>query len=99
MPQYKFTEQAEHDLGGIIDFTILQWGQSQALKYVDGLEELLGSLAGSPVLGTKKDELYKGLLSFPYVSHVLFYVENADGITVIRILHKRMDSKKQLSGM
>ena len=97
MPHYKFTGQAERDLEAIVEFTLENWGQSQATKYVDGLEALLASLALTPSLGVSKDEIFKGLLSFPYVSHVVFYIKDNDGVTVIRILHKRMDTKKHLS--
>ena len=41
MPRYKFTEHAERDLDAIVEHTLENWGQSQAVKYVDGLEALL----------------------------------------------------------
>ena len=97
MPHYKFTEQAEHDLDAIVEYTLENWGQSQAIKYVDGLEALLVNLALTPSLGVSQDGVFKDLLSFPYVSHVVYYVKNLDGVTVIRILHKRMDTKRHLS--
>jgi toxin ParE1/3/4 len=56
MPHYKFTEQAEHDLDAIIEYTLENWGQSQAVKYVDGLETLLVNLALTPSLGVSQDE-------------------------------------------
>lgn len=98
MPDYKFTEQAERDLDAIIEYTLENWGQSQAVKYLDGLETLLGNLALTPLLGVNQDGIFKDLLSFPYVSHVVFYVKSHDGVTVIRILHKRMNTKRHISG-
>ena len=97
MPHYKFTEHAERDLDTIVEYTLENWGQSQAVKYVDGLEVLLGNLALEPLLGTNQDGIFNDLLSFPYDSHVVYYVKNTDGITVIRLLHKRMDKKRHLS--
>ncbi len=41
MPRYKFTGHAEHDLDAIVEYTLKNWGQAQAIKYVDGLEALL----------------------------------------------------------
>lgn len=96
MPHYKFTEQAECDLDAIVEYTLENWGQSQAVKYVDGLEALLGNLAFTPSLGLSQDGIFKDLLSFPYVSHVVYYMKNPNGVTVIRILHKRMDTKRHL---
>lgn len=97
MPHYKFTEQAERDLDAIIEHTLKNWGQSQALKYVDGLEGLLGKFAHEPSLGINQDRIFKDLLSFPYVSHIVYYVKNMDGVTVMRLLHKRMDTKRHFS--
>lgn len=97
MPRYKFTEHAERDLNAIVEHTLENWGQSQAVKFVDGLEALLGKLALEPSLGTNQDGIFKDLLSFPYVSHVVYFVKNTEGITVIRLLHKRMDKKRHLS--
>jgi toxin ParE1/3/4 len=72
MSNYKFTDQAERDLNAIVDYTLENWGQSQAIKYVDGLEALLANLAFAPALGLNQDGIFKGLFSFPYVSHVVY---------------------------
>ncbi len=94
MPEYQFTPEAKNDLQSIIDYTIEHWGKKQAHKYIDGLEELAANLAENPGLGTDRNQLTHGLVSFPYVSHVLYYVVQEHGITIIRILHKSMDSKQ-----
>lgn len=44
----------------------------------------------------RRDALFAGLLSFPYLSHILYYVEQPHGITIIRVLHKRMDPERHL---
>jgi len=91
-----FTEKAEHDLQDIIDYTLQQWGASQAYQYIDGLENQGQLLANNPNLGIQRDAIYKGLLSFPYESHILFYVKNSSGITIIRVLHQSMGPLKHL---
>ncbi len=96
MPDYRFTPEAEADLQGIIDYTIAQWGKAQAHKYLDGLEERAAQLAERPGLGTDRNPLINGLLSFPYESHVLYYLRQDHGITIIRVLHKRMDPERHL---
>jgi toxin ParE1/3/4 len=96
MASYKFTAKAEDDLALLIDYTLQQWGVEQASKYVDGLEVLAGNLAKSPALGRNRDDLAKGLKMFPYQSHVLFYIKERHGITVVRILHESMDAPSHL---
>jgi len=96
MPHYEFTGHAECDLEGIIDYTLEHWGPRQAKTYLDGLHSLAGKLAANPDLGVSRDALFKGLISFPYASHVLYYVKQPHGITIIRVLHKRMDPCRHL---
>jgi len=87
MTTIDFTDKAEHDLERIIDYTIKRWGRSQALEYIDALEELAQVLADNPDIGIDRDKLSPGLHSFPYQSHRLYYVRSSHGVTIIRVLH------------
>ncbi len=95
-PRYQFTEKAERDLEGIIDYTAQQWGVSQANTYLDSLETRAQLLAENPDLGVKREALFEGLLSFPYESHILYYMKRSSGITMVRVLHQNMDPMKYL---
>ena len=97
MPRYEFTEHAERDLDTITDHTLTRWGQAQTDKYLGGLEALAQSLATNPDLGVHRDSLFEGLICFPYISHILYYIKAPHGITIIRVLHKRMDPTRHLS--
>ena len=94
MPEYHFTPEANGDLQNIIDYTVKHWGKEQAHKYIDGLEELAARLSENPGLGVNRSQLIDRLVSFPYVSHVLYYIPQASEITIIRVLHKNMDDKR-----
>lgn len=94
MPVYKFTESAEGDFASIIDYTVQRWGGVQAVKYIEGLEELAASLAQTPDLGKSREDLHKGLIVFPYERHLLFYRKERHGITIVRILHESMDTPR-----
>jgi toxin ParE1/3/4 len=91
MPTADFTDKAEHDLERIIDFTVKRWGSSQAIEYIDALEELAQTLADNPDIGTARDKLSAGLFSFSHQSHMLYYMKNIHGVTIIRVLHASMD--------
>ncbi len=88
MAQHRFSAHAQRDLINIINYTIENWGKTQANIYIDGLEELAENLAKSPTLGTRRNDLKDGLFSFPYQSHILFYTSTKSGITIIRVLHQ-----------
>ncbi len=95
-PRYRFTDKAERDLEGIVDYTTQKWGASQANTYLDGLESRAQLLAENPGIGTVRESLYEGLLSFPYESHILYYKKQARGIVIVRVLHQHMDPVKHL---
>jgi len=93
---YKFTGKAERDLEDIIDYTLQQWGILQTQTYLDELEARGQLLADNPGLGVERENIFEGLLSFPYESHILYYLKQAHGITIVRVLHKSMDPIKHL---
>lgn len=95
MADYKFTEKAERDLEGIIDYTHQQWSELQAHN-LNGLETRGQLLAENPDLGAKREGIFAGLHSFPYGSHILYYLKQPHGITIMRVLHKQMDPMKHL---
>ncbi|NOQ68754.1 MAG: type II toxin-antitoxin system RelE/ParE family toxin [Gammaproteobacteria bacterium] len=96
MASYVFTDKAEHDLEKIIDFTVEHWGALQAIQYIDGLEEIAQTLADNPDIGLKRDAMLEGLLSFPYQRHILYYIKDFHGVSIIRVLHASMDSRKHM---
>ncbi|MEJ2426280.1 MAG: type II toxin-antitoxin system RelE/ParE family toxin [Candidatus Thiodiazotropha sp.] len=95
-PRYQFTDKAERDLEGIIDYTAQESGAAQANTYLDGLETRAQILAKNPDLGMAPEILSKGLFSFPYESHILYYKKHAPGIMIVRVLHQHMDPVKHL---
>jgi len=95
-PRYQFTDKAERDLESIIDYTVQEWGASQANTYLDGLELRAQLLAENPDLGMARETLFGGLLSFPYETHILYYKKHARGIVIVRVLHQHMDPVKHL---
>jgi toxin ParE1/3/4 len=97
MASYIFTEQAEQDLAAIIDFTQERWGKAQANNYLDSLHTKVQTLADNPELGLPREALAADLLSFPHQSHIIFYLPQPYGITIVRVLHASMDTLKQFT--
>jgi toxin ParE1/3/4 len=96
MTSYVFTEKAERDLEKIIDYTVEHWGAFQAIQYIEALEEAAQLLANNPDIGVKRDALSPGLLSFPCQNHILYYLKNSYGVSIVRVLHASMDSLKHI---
>jgi toxin ParE1/3/4 len=94
--RYQFTDKAVRDLESIIDYTTQEWGAAQANTYLDGLEARAQLLAENPEIGTARESLFEGLLSFPFERHILYYKKQAHGIVIVRVLHQYMDPVKHL---
>jgi len=93
---FELTEGANADLAAITDYTAARWGKVQTRKYLDALEGRLNQLAGRPLMGRRRDELTDGLLSFPFESHVIYYMLTDVGIIVLRVLHQRQDPHRHI---
>jgi toxin ParE1/3/4 len=96
MPGYRLSEEAQNDLKEISRYTQKNWGNKQAKYYLVELAAGFESLARSPRLGKARDEIEKGIRSFPVARHIVFYRTGTEGIEIARVLHASMDIKRHL---
>ena len=90
MPHYRLTPDAQFDLIDIRRYTLKQWGSSQSKHYLSALQKTIRLLAETPSLGKKRLEIGARVLSFPHVSHIIYYVMHERQLVVFGVLHKRM---------
>ncbi len=90
MANFHLTPDAKSDLIKIRHFTIKQWGSTQSKKYLSALHKTICLLANTPSLGKPRSEIGVGVLSFPHVSHVIYYMLNKKQLVVFGVLHKSM---------
>jgi toxin ParE1/3/4 len=86
----RYSRLAESDLDEIAAYTIREWGEAQADRYLSELEDCCERVAGNAGLGRSCDAVRKGLRRMEQGSHVVFYNTDESGIVVERILHKSM---------
>lgn len=82
---------AEDDLENIWLYSFETQGESQADKYYDELIKGMDLLANNPDLGVSCDEIREGYRRFKINRHVVYYKVTPSILTVIRILHERME--------
>jgi toxin ParE1/3/4 len=87
---YRLTPDAQTDLIEIRRFTVKQWGTAQSQKYLLELRQTIRLLAETPSLGKSRPDVGSSVLSFPHVSHVIYYVAHEQQLIVFGVLHKRM---------
>ena len=91
MSRYEFTTRAAADLLEIGRYTKKTWGVEQARRYREELEVALQKLSRSPNSGRQRETIAPGVRSYRVASHIAFYVEKNDRITILRLLHPKMD--------
>lgn len=97
MAAYRLSRKAAADLDGIHEYTIVSFGLAQARSYLTSLHERFGSLAEQPMLGRSAMRLSPKLRRHEYRSHVVFYVPEDGGVTIVRVLHRSMDAPRHLT--
>jgi len=90
MLKFRLTPDAKSDLIEIRRFTIKQWGTAQSNKYLSELRQIIRLLAETPTLGRSRPDVGAEVLSFPQVSHVIYYVLHKQQLVVFGMLHKTM---------
>lgn len=93
---YFLSAEAKYDLDDIFDFGKFKFGYNQATKYLVGLESHFESIAQNPNIGKSRDEILLGLISFPYISHIIFYRIIGKRIRIVRVLYKGREYVKFL---
>lgn len=96
MSKYRLTPAAQRDLSLIWDFTEERWNARQAETYVGEIRAAVERVADDPDRGRTCEEVRAGYRGYGIGSHSLFYIENAEGVDVARILHQRMDPTRHI---
>ncbi len=96
MHKYRLTPSTKSNLIEIWNYTVKIWGEKQAEKYLQDIEDKLNQLAANPELGRRRPEISHGYYSFPAQKHIIFYLNSGSHIDIIGILHGKMDINKNL---
>lgn len=99
MVLYQLSPAAEEDLTEIWVYLAENAGEQVADRIIDEISATCQHLAQRPLTGRARNELRKGLRSFPANTYLVFYdVVAANHIVVRRVLHQRRDLKALLEG-
>ena len=97
MSKLRFTNKAVGDLTSIWNYTVRTWSVQQAERYYNMLMNACGSLTEpSPDICRHYDDIMTGLLGLKTGRHIIFHTISESGdVTIIRILHERMDVRQR----
>lgn len=74
---------------------IAEENQPAADRVLDVIDEETHTLLLQPLMGRARPELADGVRSWPTSTpHIVFYLANDDGLTVLRVLHHAQDVRQ-----
>ena len=90
----ELSKQAKEDFRDILSYTLTTWGESQLAKYRASINDALQVLLHNPSAG--RSSATPKIKVLPVEHHRIFYRSIDDTIYVVRILHERMDTSRNL---
>jgi toxin ParE1/3/4 len=88
--------RAKADIDDIWNYSFERWDLVQANIYVNQQRATTNTISVNPKLGVQYDECRKGYRKYNYRSHIIFFKVSSNALTIIRILHQKMDFIRQL---
>lgn len=93
---YRISSPAQQDLRSIWVFTAERWSAEQADRYIDALVDRFGWLPRNQGLWQERPDIRTGVYAYPEQSHWIFFRVVTGSIEILRVLHRRMDFKRQV---
>jgi toxin ParE1/3/4 len=87
-----FSELARKDLRSILRYTLKTWGERQRDSYRQSIRDAALNLTQFPRLGETMEDVLPGIRSRKVGQHVIYYRLDDDTVTIVRILHEKMDA-------
>ena len=91
------TKLAEEDIKDIYLYSYKEFGEEQAEKYYDGLEERFQQILNQTAHSQDYSHIDAGLRRANYEQHAIYYELGTENeVLIIRVLHQQMDETRHL---
>lgn len=98
MAKVLLRQEAIDDLSDIWHYTLHEWSENQADKFLETIKFACKEIGKNPNIGKLYTEISKYLFGLKTGKHIIFYhLISEDEIEVIRILHESMDLKNRIN--
>lgn len=85
MARYRLSNTADKKIASIYEYSVLNFGETQADEYFLGLHDLFELLATNPLLGREEPDLGADIRRFLYQAHLVFYRPFSEGVLILDI--------------
>ena len=92
----RFTPEADDDIRSLLADSFERWGETRQFAYARRLSNATEDLLAHPQLGHARDDLLPGLRGLRAGSHMIYYLVDERMVTIVRVLHTRMDPARHL---
>lgn len=86
-----YSPKAVIDIDLIYDYTESRWSGKQADDYILAIRDCCQSLSVSLIKGRRLDGIKSGYLAYACGSHFIIYKHDTASVTIVRVLHQRMN--------
>ena len=93
MRRIRFAQAVALDLEEIYDYIAADNGEA-AERLMVRMQDRWRSLLSNPGIGSRRDELQKGMRSITEGNYVIFYQATAEDLEIVRVLHASRDIPK-----
>ncbi len=91
MLEIVFRPLAETDIRTIADYSLAEWGATQARRYIEAIRIAIERAAEYPAMGSVVEGLGDAYRKLWVEQHRVFCRVAEGQLIVVRVLHKRMD--------
>jgi len=96
MGDASFTDEARNDLAEIETYSALHFGGEATANYLEAIRSAAVKLLRQPGIGTRREDLDRGIRSYRCGSHRIFYQANRRGILIVRVLHYARNVNREM---
>jgi len=79
---------------GIADYSLRQWGEMKAARYLAGLAACCRRVADHPLTGRACPRVLPGLRRIEQGRHVVFFQGEGGEVLIVRVLHRSMQPER-----
>ncbi len=91
MSSYQLAWAADEDVEDIYVYGVVNFGLRKSDSYLDTLYEAFDLIARFPNIGKLRKDILPGIRCQPVATHLIFYLAESPMVTVLRVLHSRVD--------
>lgn len=94
----RFSAAAAQDLSRLYLHGLESFGPLQADRYYDRLLHSFDLIAANPLIAPERTAIFPRVRVHPFAAHIIVYEVDDEGVTILRVRHRREDWLAGLRG-